>query len=152
MFRGVSHINLDAKGRMAMPAKYRDRVASEFSGLMVMTIDTQTRCLLLYPLATWEVLEKQIQDLPSFDPAVKRFQRLTIGYASDLELDGSGRLLLPQALRDYASLDKKVVLVGQGKKFELWSEEAWLDSRETWLAEEAEGDVLASDALKNLAM
>jgi len=107
---------------------------------------------LLYPLSTWEMLEKQIQDLPSFDPAVKRFQRLTIGYASDLELDGSGRVLLPQALRDYASLDKKIVLVGQGKKFELWSEEAWMDSREAWLAEEAEVDMLASDALKGLAM
>jgi MraZ protein len=137
---------------MAMPAKYRDRLTSEFGGQVVITIDTQTRCLLVYPLATWEVLERQIQDLPSFDPAVKRFQRLTIGYASDLELDGSGRVLLPQSLRDYADLEKKVVLVGQGKKFELWGEDAWLAHREQWLAEEADVDLLSSDALKNLAM
>jgi len=137
---------------MAMPAKYRDRLSSEFGGQVVITIDTQVRCLLVYPLSTWEVLERQIQDLPSFDPAVKRFQRLTIGYASDLELDGSGRVLLPQSLRDYAELEKKVVLVGQGKKFELWGEESWMANRAQWLAEEADLDLLASDALKNLAM
>lgn len=137
---------------MAMPAKYRDRLASVCEGQVVATIDTQSRCLLIYPLPTWEELEAKIQDLPSFDPAVKRFQRLTIGYASDLELDGSGRVLVPPSLREYAQLEKKVVLVGLGKKLELWCEDAWLANREQWLEEEAVGELIMSDALKDLSM
>lgn len=125
MFRGVSHISMDAKGRLAMPAKHRERLLSDCAGQLVATIDIQSPCLLIYPLPAWETLEREIQDLPSLKPAVRRIQRLMIGYASDLEFDGSGRVLLPQSLREYASLQKKLVLVGQGKKFELWDEAAW---------------------------
>ena len=126
MFRGVQHINMDAKGRLAMPARQREPLMDECNGQIVVTIDTQMRCLVIYPLPAWEVLESHIQDLPSMNPAVKRFQRLVIGYATDLELDGNGRMLLPAPLREYARLEKKLVLVGQGKKLELWSEELWL--------------------------
>lgn len=152
MFRGVTHITIDAKGRIAMPAKYRERLASVCEGQLVATIDTQSRCLMIYPLPTWEVLEAKIQDLPSFDAAAKRFQRLTIGYASDLELDGNGRCLLPQSLREYAGLDKKAVMVGLGKKLELWCEDEWMNQREQWLADELDSDLGLSDALKDLAM
>ena len=120
MFRGVSHISMDAKGRLALPAKHRERLTAECGGQLVATIDTQSPCLLIYPLPTWEPLEQEIQDLPAMNPAVRRFQRLLIGYASDLEFDASGRVLLPSSLREYASLEKKLVLVGQGKKMELW--------------------------------
>ncbi|HEY6130785.1 MAG TPA: cell division/cell wall cluster transcriptional repressor MraZ, partial [Halioglobus sp.] len=78
----------------------------------------------------WERIAKDIQNLPTLKPAVKRFQRLVLGYATDLDLDSSGRLLLPQSLRDHAQLDKHVVLVGQGNKMELWSEELWLAERD----------------------
>lgn len=130
MFRGVQHINMDAKGRLAMPARQRDPLISECEGHVVVTIDTQSTCLTIYPLPEWERIERDIQNLPALKPAVKRFQRLMLGYATDLELDGSGRMLLPPALREYAKLDKKLVLVGQGNKFELWSEDLWLAERE----------------------
>lgn len=133
MFRGVHHLSLDGKGRMALPARQRDRLQALCAGQLVATIDTQSKCLLLYPLPTWEVLEREIQGLPALNPAVRRFQRLLIGYASDLECDAAGRVLLPPALRDYAGLDRKAVLVGQGNKMELWDEDTWIAARDEWL-------------------
>ncbi len=135
MFRGVQHINMDAKGRLAMPARQREPLLSQCNGQLVATIDTQSRCLFIYPLPEWERIEREIQELPALNPAVKRFQRLVIGYATDLDLDSNGRLLLPAPLRDYAGLEKKLVLVGQGKKLELWAEELWLAEREQALEE-----------------
>ena len=135
MFRGVQHINMDAKGRLAMPARQREPLLSQCDGQLVATIDTQSRCLFIYPLPEWEAIEREIQQLPALKPAVKRFQRLVIGYATDIELDSTGRLLLPASLREYAQLEKKLVLVGQGKKLELWAEEMWLAEREQALAE-----------------
>ncbi len=135
MFRGVQHINMDAKGRLAMPARQREPLLSQCNGQLVVTIDTQSRCLFIYPLPEWEKIERTIQELPALNPAVKRFQRLVIGYATDLELDSSGRMLLPAPLREYAELEKKLVLVGQGKKLELWAEELWLAEREQALEE-----------------
>ena len=113
-----------------MPARQREPLLSECQGQLVATIDTQSRCLAIYPLPEWEKIEREIQDLPALKPAVKRFQRLVLGYATDLELDGNGRLLLPASLREYAGLGKKLVLVGQGKKLELWAEESWLAERD----------------------
>lgn len=135
MFRGVQHINMDAKGRLAMPARQREPLLSLCNGQLVATIDTQSRCLFIYPLPEWETIEREIQQLPALKPAVKRFQRLVIGYATDIELDSTGRLLLPASLREYAQLEKKLVLVGQGKKLELWAEEMWLAERDQALAE-----------------
>ena len=130
MFRGVQHINMDAKGRLAMPARQREPLLTQCEGQIVVTIDTQASCLVIYPLPEWERIEQDIQGLPALKPAVKRFQRLVLGYATDLELDGNGRMLLPQPLREYAQLDKKLVLVGQGNKLELWSEALWMTERE----------------------
>ena len=134
MFRGVNQINLDAKGRMAMPARYRDQIDGCCENQMVATIDTEARCLLLYPLPDWEQIEKKIEALPSFNPAARRIQRLLIGHATDLEIDSSGRLLIPAPLRSYAQLDKKLVLLGQGRKFEIWSEELWNETRDDYLS------------------
>ena len=97
---------------------------------VVVTIDTMAPCLTVYPLPEWERIEKEIQALPALKPAVKRFQRLMLGYATDLELDGSDRLLLPPPLREHAKLDKKLVLVGQGNKLEVWSEALWFAERD----------------------
>ena len=113
-----------------MPARQREPLLSECGGRVVVTIDTQSTCLAIYPLPEWERIERDIQNLPALKPAVKRFQRLMLGYATDLELDGSGRMLLPPPLREYARLDKKLVLVGQGNKLELWSEPLWVAERE----------------------
>jgi MraZ protein len=125
MFRGVQHINLDAKGRMAVPSRQRELLSVLSEGHIVLTVDTQTACLALYPLPEWERIERDVQSLPALNPAVKRFQRLVLGYASDLQLDGNGRVLVPPALREYAQLEKRAVLVGQGNKLELWSEDLW---------------------------
>ena len=125
MFRGVQHINLDAKGRMAVPSRQRELLSVMSEGHIVLTVDTQAPCLALYALPEWERIEADVQALPALKPAVKRFQRLVLGYASDLQLDGSGRILIPPALRDYAKLEKRAVLVGQGNKLELWSEDLW---------------------------
>ena len=125
MFRGVQHINLDAKGRMAVPSRQRELLSVMSEGHIVLTVDTQAPCLALYALSEWERIEADVQALPALKPAVKRFQRLVLGYASDLQLDGSGRILIPPALRDYAKLEKRAVLVGQGNKLELWSEDLW---------------------------
>ena len=125
MFRGVQHINLDSKGRMAVPSRQRELLSVISEGYIVLTVDTQAPCLALYALPEWERIEADVQALPALNPAVKRFQRLVLGYASDLQLDGSGRILIPPALRDYAKLEKRAVLVGQGNKLELWSEDLW---------------------------
>ena len=151
MFRGVQHINMDAKGRLAMPARQREPLLTQCAGQIVVTIDTQSACLVVYPLPEWERIERDIQNLPALKPAVKRFQRLMLGYATDLELDGSGRMLLPQPLREYAQLDKKLVLVGQGNKLELWSEALWLAEREQAL-QDSGADAELPDELMSLTL
>jgi len=137
MFRGVQHINMDAKGRLAIPARQREGLLEQCGGRVVITIDTQSTCLTLYPLPEWERIEAEIQALPALKPAVKRFQRLMLGYAADIELDGNGRVLMPVSLREYAHLEKKVVLVGQGNKLELWAEDRWVAEREAALSADA---------------
>ncbi|MSP53543.1 MAG: transcriptional regulator MraZ [Gammaproteobacteria bacterium] len=143
MFRGLSSLNLDPKGRMALPTKYRD--ALKCSGNLIVTIDPEQRCLLLYPFAQWQVIENKIAEFPSFNAAARRIQRLLVGHATELELDTNGRILLPAVLRDHALLDKKVMLLGQGNRFEIWGEKHWLACREKWLAEplEISGDLPA---------
>ena len=133
MFRGLNTINLDAKGRLAIPAKFRERLAVLCGGHLVVTIDTEERSLLIYPVNEWEEIEAKITSLPTFDPRARRIQRLLVGHATDVEIDGSGRILLPAALREYAGLEKETVLIGQGKKLELWSKESWEGTRDEYL-------------------
>ena len=123
MFRGVTALALDAKGRLAIPSKYRDVLAVPGTGL-VLTADP-SRCLLLYPRASWEPLQERLMALSSFDAKIRGLQRLLVGHADDVEVDAAGRILIPPPLRRYASLDKRVVLVGQGRKLELWDEAQW---------------------------
>ena len=146
MFRGVQHINLDAKGRLSVPARQRESLLDISAGSIVVTIDTQSSCLALYPLREWERIERDVQNLPTLNPAIRRFQRLVLGYASDLDLDSNGRILLPGALREYAHLEKRVVLVGQGNKLELWSESLWEAECEAALA--AEEDDLPAELME----
>jgi MraZ protein len=138
MFRGVSTLNLDAKGRLAIPTKYRERLAAYCNGQMVLTVD-RDQCLLLYPLPDWEEIERKLVKLPSFNAQARRLQRLLIGHATECELDGNGRILLPPPLREFAGLDKGVVLIGQGHRFEVWDENTWNTRRTEWLAA-GEGD------------
>lgn len=152
MFRGVNGINIDAKGRIVMPTRYRERLLGEFHGRIVMTIDTEERCLLLYPLTAWEDIESKLAALPSFNPAARRIQRLLIGHATEAELDSQGRILLAPLLREYAGLDKRIMLVGQGKKFEIWDEDHWQKRRSQWLEEESSTDSVLPDEVKLLSL
>ncbi|MBD2859731.1 division/cell wall cluster transcriptional repressor MraZ [Spongiibacter sp. KMU-158] len=127
MFLGSHAITMDAKGRLAIPAKIRDALVSECAGKLVITAHTEERCLLVYPEPQWLELQPKIEALPNINRKARLMQRLLLGYATPLELDANGRVLLPQPLRDYACLEKKLMLIGQGKKLELWSESGWND-------------------------
>jgi MraZ protein len=131
VFRGASVLTLDAKGRMAMPAKYRDQLMASCNGRLIITVD-RDRCLLLYPLPAWEEIEFQLTQLPGLDQHVRRLLRNLMGSSEELELDAQGRIRLPPALREFANLEKRVALVGLGRKFELWNEETWVEQRDAW--------------------
>ena len=124
LFRGVSELVVDAKGRIAVPARHRDGLAAGSNGHCVITAD-HGGCLLLYPRQTWEPIQAQLMALSSFDDRIRSIQRLLVGHADDVEIDAAGRILVPPALRRYAGLEKRAVLVGQGLKLELWDEAKW---------------------------
>ncbi|MBX9812832.1 MAG: division/cell wall cluster transcriptional repressor MraZ [Burkholderiales bacterium] len=124
MFRGIAQLNLDSKGRLAVPARHRDTLLERCGGHLVITADAD-RCLLIYPLPDWELIQQKLEGLSNLDPRVRELQRRLIGFAVDVSMDGAGRILISPALRQFAQLDKNVVLVGQGRKFELWDQENW---------------------------
>jgi MraZ protein len=124
-----------------LPARYRERLLEICQSQMIVTIDTDQPCLLIYPLPEWEQIEEKIEALPSFNPTTRRIQRLLIGHATETEVDGNGRMLLSNPLREYARLGKKVVLIGQGKKFELWDEALWSERMDAWLNESDDAEM-----------
>ena len=126
VFRGTSLLNLDVKGRLAVPARHRDALVERCAGQLVITADSN-RCLLIYPLPDWEVIEQKLERASNLDSRVRELQRRLIGLAVDVDMDGAGRVLIAPALREHAHLDKAVALVGQGKKFELWNKDGWDD-------------------------
>jgi MraZ protein len=136
VFRGATNISLDAKGRLAIPTRFRDLLSVHCDGQLVITIETEERCLLIYPLPEWEEAQSKLNALPSLNPDARRLQRLLIGHADDVQLDGNGRILISQILRDYARLDRKTVLIGQAERFELWSEDNWNKRLESYLPEQ----------------
>jgi len=144
-FRGINNITVDAKGRMAMPARYRERLLDGCGGRLVVTVD-RDHCLLVYPLPEWEIIESKLIALPSLNKQARLLQRLLIGHATELEMDGHGRILLPTMLRDFAGLKKKAVLIGQGKKLEIWDESTWTENQEGWMTavQDDDGDMPAS--------
>ena len=133
MFRGPAKVTLDAKGRLAIPSRHRERIVARADGVLVVTVDREY-CLLLYPLPEWEETERKLVRLPSLNSTARKLQRLLLGYATELEMDNQGRILLPREHREFAGLDKQVMLIGQGNKFELWDEQRWNERRDEWLA------------------
>jgi MraZ protein len=144
LFRGAHSLNLDTKGRVAIPVKIRQMLQDRCAGQLVVTVDRDDPALLVYPLPEWEVIEEELTRLPSLQEDARILQRMLIGHATDCELDGHGRILLPSTLREYASIDKHVILVGQGKKFELWNEQIWAERRDGWRAKGKEGRELSA--------
>lgn len=147
MFQGATALSLDAKGRMAVPAKHRDALTSPGHGRLVLTAHPH-RCLLLYPEPAWQPIRAQVLAAPSLQVDTARVRRLLVGFAEDVELDAAGRLLVSPALRQFAALEKSVWMVGQGTHFEVWSEALWLAQQEAILAM---GDQLPP-GLENLAL
>lgn len=149
MFRGANKVTLDDKGRMVMPTRYREQIAELSQGHLVVTVD-RDQCLLIYPFPEWEQTEKKLMSLPSLNPQARRLQRLMVGYATELEIDGHGRMLLPPELREFAKLDRAGMLIGQGNRFELWDAARWDERRDQWLmSEAAAGDLPTElDSLK----
>jgi MraZ protein len=151
LFRGVSSLNLDSKGRFAIPTRYREQLAESCGSKLVITVDT-ARCLLIYPKPTWIEIEAKLEAMPSFDETSRSLQRLYIGNAHDIEMDGQGRILLPQELRRFAMLDKKAALVGQINKFELWDEERWNRRQDQWLEKIELNDLELPDDFKSISI
>lgn len=150
MLRGVHSLSMDAKGRMAIPSRFRDVLQDACESKLVLTIDTEELCLLLYPLPEWEKIQQKIDALPSYNRAVRRIQRLLIGHATDLDMDSAGRVLVPGPLREHARLERRIVLLGQGNKFEIWDEAYWQQRRDAYL-EGDDGDEVP-EALMELSL
>lgn len=151
MFRGVNTVNLDSKGRLAIPTKYREQLVRLCEGQMVVTVD-RDGCLLLYPLPEWEEIERKLARLSSFQKQTRRLQRLLIGHATECEMDANGRILLSQPLREFAGLEKAVVLIGQSNKFEIWSEPTWSERRQQWLESDGDDDGDLPAELESLSL
>ncbi|MEG3110178.1 MULTISPECIES: division/cell wall cluster transcriptional repressor MraZ [Pantoea] len=152
MFRGATLVNLDSKGRLAVPMRYRDLLNSESQGQMVCTIDLHQPCLLLYTLPEWEIIEKKLARLSSMNPLERRVQRLLLGHASECQMDNAGRLLLANTLRQHAKLSKEVMLVGQFNKFELWDEQTWYQQVKDDIDAEQSAQEPLSDRLQDLSL
>ncbi len=152
MFRGFSTLSIDSKGRLAVPSRYRDRLQSIVEGTLVLTLNPLDRCLWLYPVPEWELIESKLADLSDFDKQGRRAKQMMRGYAADCQMDGQGRILIQQELREYAGLVKQVVILGQGNKFELWDEQAWNQQRDQWLQDVGDDSGEPSDALKSLSL
>lgn len=133
MFQGAAQLNLDGKGRIAIPARHRDALLERCEGKLVLTADADG-CLLVYPQPEWQPIYDKLNKLSSFNARSRALQRLLIGHASVEVMDGAGRVLIPPTLRSYAALDKHVMLVGQGNKFELWDEARWQAQQEVALS------------------
>ncbi|UCE77568.1 MAG: division/cell wall cluster transcriptional repressor MraZ [Gammaproteobacteria bacterium] len=139
MFRGGSTVKLDAKGRLALPTRYRPLITERYEGRLVVTIHPDG-CLLLYPQPQWEEIEHRLINTANQDRRVRDMQRMLVGYATEVEMDGHGRILLAPRLRDFAKLDKSVALLGVGKKFEIWNEETWEQIGSGWMEGQAVAD------------
>ena len=114
MFRGITALNLDAKGRMAIPSRYRERLQTDAASPLILTLDHRGQCLLLYPLPVWEAIERELIGAPNLLEVVDQLKHTLIGHATECEPDGQGRILLPTMLRELVGIDRQLMLVGLG--------------------------------------
>jgi MraZ protein len=150
LFRGGNTVNLDAKGRLALPTRYRGPLDDRCQGQVVLTVHDD-RCLLLYPQPDWDEIERKLVRLPNQNKRTRTLQRMLLGHATELEIDKSGRILIPPRLREFANLEKRVVIAGLGNKFEIWNEEAWEQSCGEWVADDSEAGEMP-DSLESLTL
>jgi MraZ protein len=152
MFRGANAINLDTKGRLTVPTRYRQSLMDDCQGQLVCTVDNRQSCLLLYPLPEWDIIEEKLSKFSTMNPDERRIQRLLIGYATDVEMDKSGRVLVAPTLRQYANLDKEIMLVGQRNRIEIWSQSTWFAQVAEDLKIEQTGDYEQSERLQDFSL
>lgn len=152
MFRGFSAVSIDAKGRLAIPSRFRERLSVVSGGRLVQTLNPLDRALWLYPLAEWELIETKLAALSDFDRQSRRAKQMMRGYATDCEPDAQGRILIPTELREYAMLRRQAVVLGQGNKFEVWDQSAWQTQRDQWLEQVGDADGDPSETLRSLSL
>jgi MraZ protein len=147
MFRGQFLHSVDAKGRISLPARFREFLTSDGDARFVLTPSPFDSCLHLYPMRAWEAFEQRVSELPSLDQNVVRFRRLYVSAAVECELDKAGRVLVPPALRERAHLERDAVWAGMGKILELWSKPE-LDRALTMTPEQEKELRLAMEQIK----
>ena len=150
MFKGRSNLSIDSKGRTSMPQRYKKFFCENKKCRLVITVD-KDKCLLIYTQKNWLRIEKQLSNLPSYNSEARFIQRLLIGHATESDIDSQGRFLIPNPLREYAGIQKKIILLGQGNKFELWSESIWNKNMKGWLSNR-DGSDINNDALNDLKL
>ena len=152
MFRGEYPLSLDSKGRLAVPSRYRERLSESCSGKLVVTISLLERCLVAYPFPDWQRIEDALKGLPALDAKAQALSHLLIGHANECDMDAHGRLLVPPTLREFAALNKRVKMIGQVSKFELWDDDTWTARREELLSQVDSLQAEPSDALRGLVL
>jgi transcriptional regulator MraZ len=152
VFRGYFTVSIDAKGRLAVPSRFRERLLGICEGRIVQTLSPLDRALWLYPASEWEHIENKLAALSDFDRQSRRAKQMMRGYAMDCELDAQGRILISQALREYASLRRQAVFLGQGNKFEVWDQGLWEVQRDGWLEQVGKETGEPSETLRSLSL
>lgn len=152
MFRGEYSLAMDPKGRLAVPSRYRERIFECCNGKLIITISLTERCLAVYPFPDWQRIEDDLRALPALDRKAQAISHLLIGHATECDLDGHGRILVPHSLREFASLDKQVKIVGQVMKFEIWNDGVWTRRRQELLDQVEEFLTEPSDAVRSLVL
>ena len=123
MFSGRFFHTIDPKGRLSIPARYRDELAGRATGMLVLT--EGDHCIVAYPMDEWERFEERLRQQPQFSSEMRNFVRIIVGSAKECPVDRAGRTLVPPELREFAGLQKDVVISGAVTKFEIWSRERW---------------------------
>lgn len=152
MFSGNSTLSLDSKGRLAIPSRYRTRLKELCDSQVVLTINPLGRCIWIYPLTEWQVIDAKLRGLSDFDTQASLTKEMMLGYAEESSLDAHGRVRVPTRLKEHARLDKQTVILGQGNKFALWDEAAWNTRRDEWLSSLGDGSGEPSEPLKQLSL
>jgi MraZ protein len=146
MFNGLSALSLDTKGRIAIPTRFREKLMSSCAGRVVLTQHPMDNCLALYPEPKWEEIAEKVANLGDADKRSRYTKRRFLGQAVNMELDGSGRILIPGELRELVGLDRKVMLVGLIHRFEIWADSVWETEQTTFQDDEG-----MPDSIKSLA-
>ncbi len=152
MFSGNSSLSLDSKGRLAIPSRYRARLAEICDGNLIQTINPLDRCVWIYPQSEWEVIEPKLRQLSDFVKDSRRTKQMMLGYAEECSLDSHGRIRVTSTLKEFAGLEKQAVILGQGNKFELWDESAWNTQHDEWLRSLEDDAGAPSEALQQLSL